>query len=50
MAMNRVQAQPGLSMPEFLRQVGTEQQCEAALERLRWPQRFRCPYRGETRH
>lgn len=50
MAMNRVQFQPGLSMPEFLRQFGTEAQCEAALERVRWPQGFRCPHCGESRH
>jgi transposase-like protein len=39
-----------LSLPEFLRQFGTEAQCEAALERLRWPQGFRCPHCGESRH
>jgi hypothetical protein len=27
MAMNRVQFQPGLSMPEFFQQFGTEAQC-----------------------
>jgi hypothetical protein len=40
MPMNRVQFQPGLSMPEFLRQFGTEAQCEAALEQARWPEGF----------
>jgi transposase-like protein len=50
MAMNRVQFQPGLSMPEFLRQFATEAQCEAALERVRWPQGFRCPHCGQSRH
>jgi transposase-like protein len=50
MAMNRVQFQPGLSMPDFLRQFGTEEQCEAALEGLRWPQGFRCPHCGENQH
>jgi hypothetical protein len=29
MSMNRIQFQPGLSMPEFLKQFGTEAQCEA---------------------
>ncbi len=38
------------SLGEFLRQFGTEVQCEAALERLRWPQGFRCPHCGESRH
>lgn len=31
MAMNRVQFQPGLSMPEFMDQYGTEEQCEDAV-------------------
>jgi transposase-like protein len=50
MPMNRVQFQPGLSMPEFLRQFGTEAQCEAALERARWPEGFRCPHCGQAAH
>jgi transposase-like protein len=48
--MNRVQFQPGLSMPEFFRQFGTEAQCEAALERTRWPEGFRCPHCGQAAH
>lgn len=43
MAMNRIQFQPGLSMPEFLKDYGTEAQCEQALEVARWPQGFACP-------
>jgi ISXO2-like transposase domain/Transposase zinc-ribbon domain len=43
MAMNRVQFQPGLSMPEFFAQFGTEAQCEAAAAATRWPDGFRCP-------
>lgn len=43
MAMNRIQFQPGLSMPEFLKDYGTEAQCEQALETVRWPEGFRCP-------
>lgn len=43
MAMNRIQFQPGLSVPEFFQQYGTELQCEAALEKARWPDGFRCP-------
>ena len=43
MAMNRIQFQPGLSVPEFFQQYGTEAQCEAALEKARWPDGFRCP-------
>jgi len=43
MLMNRVQFQPGLSLPEFIRQFGSEAQCEVALIQTRWPQGFRCP-------
>ena len=37
MAMNRIQFQPGLSMPDFFTQYGTEAQCATALEKARWP-------------
>ena len=50
MPMNRIQFQPGLSLPAFLQQFGTETQCEAALERARWPDGFRCPHCVEARH
>jgi transposase-like protein len=43
MAMNRIQFQTGLSMPEFLKRYGTEAQCPAALAQARWPTGFRCP-------
>lgn len=35
MAMNRIQFQPGLSMPEFIKDYGREAQCEQALEAAR---------------
>ena len=50
MSMNRVQFQPGLSMPEFIQQFGTEAQCEAALIQARWPQGFRCPQCNHDKH
>ena len=50
MPMNRIQFQPGLSLPAVLEQFGAETQCEAALERARWPDGFRCPHCGETDH
>ena len=40
MAMNRIQFQPGLSLSSFLTLFSTEAQCEAALEKDRWPQGF----------
>ena len=46
MAMNRIQFQPGLSLPAFHAQFGTEEQCADALEASRWPQDFRCPEGG----
>jgi transposase-like protein len=50
MAQNRIQFQPGMSMPEFIAQYGTEGQCEAALEQTRWPHGFRCPRCGSAAH
>ena len=41
--MNWIQFQPGLSMVEFMRRFGTQEQCEAALSLARWPQGFACP-------
>jgi transposase-like protein len=46
MAMNRVQFQPGLSMPEFMDLYGTEEQCEDAVRVSRWPDGFACPRCG----
>jgi ribosomal protein L37AE/L43A len=46
MKMNRVQFQPGLSMPEFYERYGTEAQCRAALAAARWPKGFACPACG----
>ena len=46
MAINRVQFQPGLSMPEFYQRYATEAQCQAALQAARWPGGFVCPQCG----
>ena len=48
MATNRVQFQPGLSLPAFLKQYGTEAACEKALLRARWPSGFVCPRSAAT--
>lgn len=50
MAMNRIQFQPGLSMPDFVARYGTEAQCDAALVEARWPDGFRCPCCGGSAH
>lgn len=44
--MNRIQFQAGLSIDEMLRRYGTEEQCEAGLERSRWSEGFECPRCG----
>ena len=43
MAMNRIQFQAGLSIPEFFKLYGTEPLCAQALESSRWPSGFVCP-------
>ena len=48
MAMNLVQFQRGLSLPEFQRRYGTEQQCCDVLEKARWPKGFCCPHCAHT--
>jgi len=48
--MNRIQFQPGMSLSQFLELYGTEEQCEAALEKARWPNGFHCPRCGEQEH
>lgn len=50
MKMNRIQFQPGLSLNQFLSQYGEEQQCESALESVRWPDGFRCPKCSSDNH
>jgi ribosomal protein L37AE/L43A len=46
--MNRVRFQPGLSMAEFMRRFGTQEQCGTALTLARWPQGFSCPECGSS--
>jgi transposase-like protein len=49
MSINRIQFQPGLSLADFLKNYGTEAQCETILEHSRWPQGFVCPKCGTSR-
>jgi transposase-like protein len=50
MAMNHIQFQHGMSLPEFLSRYGTQQQCYEAVMVARWPEGFRCPGCGQTAH
>lgn len=50
MPENKIQFQPGMSLSTFIAQFGTEAQCEAALERARWPTGFLCPHCGGREH
>jgi ribosomal protein L37AE/L43A len=50
MARNPVQFQKGLSLMEFNRRYGTDEQCHAALIKMRWPDGFVCPHCGLTEH
>jgi hypothetical protein len=43
MSRNDIRFQKALSLPEFQRLYGIEEQCETALEKARWPDGFRCP-------
>lgn len=48
MAKNQVQFQQGLSLPEFMHQYGSEQQCRDTLFHWRWPDGFVCPECGHV--
>lgn len=43
MARNKVQFQKGVSLSEFIKHYGTEEQCFNALFAWRWPNGFQCP-------
>ena len=50
MARNPVQFQKGLSLIEFNRRYGTDEQCHAALIAIRWPDGFVCPHCKGRKH
>lgn len=50
MYANAIHFQPGMSTPEFQRNVGSEAQCIAVLKAARWPQGFRRPRCGSGQH
>jgi transposase-like protein/ribosomal protein L37AE/L43A len=50
MARNKVQFQKGMSEAAFGALFGTEERCHEALVTMRWPNGFRCPECGQTKH
>jgi hypothetical protein len=48
MAMDKIQFQHGMSLPDFMRGFGTEEQCAKAVATARWPDGFACPRCGAT--
>lgn len=46
MAKNKIQFQRGLSLPQFISQYGTDQQCYETLFHMRWPHGYQCPKCG----
>lgn len=45
---NQIQLQKGLSLSQFIDRYGTEEQCQTAVERSRWPEGFSCPKCSHT--
>ena len=50
MPRNKVQFQKGMSLVEFNRRYGTEEQCHAGLIAMRWPDGFVCPRCSSKKH
>jgi hypothetical protein len=50
MSSQKIHFQSGMSIPEFLRHIGTEAQCAEAPQRARWPKGFHCPRCDDARH
>jgi hypothetical protein len=48
MAINGIQFQKALSLSAFFRDFGTEEQCEVAFIKARWPRGFICPCCGNA--
>lgn len=46
MSRNRIQFQIGLSLPEFCKSYGTEEQCRQAVAKGRWPNGYHCDHCG----
>ena len=47
---NKVQFQKDYSLFQFMKDYGTEDQCQKALFKWRWPQGYVCPECGSQRY
>ena len=50
MCKNAIQFQYGLSLLDFLKEYGSEEQCQNALFEWRWPNGFECPNCGHKHY
>jgi hypothetical protein len=50
MSIHKIQFQSAMSIPEFLRHFGSEEQCAEALQWARRPKGFRFPRCDDGRH
>lgn len=50
MPKNKIQLQKGLSLPQFLKSFGAEEDCRNRLFKVRWPHGFTCPQCGCNRY
>ena len=50
MSINHVQFQKGLSLDEFIGRYGTEEACQEAVYKMKWPTGFYCPGCGCKSH
>ena len=50
MPKNKIQLQKGLSLQEFQKSYGTEEDCRNRLFNMRWPAGFSCPQCGCNRY
>ncbi len=50
MPQNKIQFQHGMSLSELINRYGTEEKCEVALQKARWPTGFVCPACGQREH
>ena len=50
MSKNKIPFQVGMILNDFMDRFGTEERCQQALFKLRWPDGFRCPECAHPSH